>query len=1393
MASDQHDSPSVIARAARAWRSVLATYHNLDDRTHHLLGVAWKLALAGYFVFCALFLTARYVIWPHIEDYKGEIEQVASKAIGNRVAVGSIRAGWDGLNPKLLLDQVVVRDKQGRPALTLPAVSATLSWWSIPTVSLRFRQLEINGPDLDIRRDATGNVYIAGLLFDSSATQGDGRGADWVLSQDEIVIVNGRLRWSDELRKAPELKLEDVRIALQNNGWRHRFLLHAKPPATLAAPLDVRADFRHPFFASRISNVREWRGTLYADLQNTDLSAWKAYFDYPFELNRGYGSVRAWMTLDNARVANFTADLALSDVMARLHADLEPLDLLAVSGRISAREDYDPDRASGNSVLGAQGHAVSLVDFTLKTRDGLTLPETTISEEYTPARGSTPEQTVIRTRQLELQTIGKFAKYLPLTKNLRTVLTEVAPSGQLRDFSVQWQGEYPNLVAYQVNGEFSGLSLKAQPPRVARPASGKQPAQAAIPGIPGFENLTGRIEANQKGGNVALASENVTFYFPGYYQDPAVLFASLKMQANWAFLEKQKEFQFQIGSMDFVHRDIQGSLSGKHTRPLDPSDKNPGTLDLTAKLSGFDVREVGRFLPVQMAEAARSWLGSALTAGRARDVMVRVKGNLADFPFQPDHPGGKRKGEFKVTLGLDDVTLNYRPDATAKDNKSPIWPLAEHINGRATFDGTRMEIHADTAKTMNVDLQNVSAVIPDLLAKDMMLEISGGATGALQDFIRYTNASPVSDWIEDFTADTQATGNAKLQLTFQMPVSHAIDTQVQGALEFQNNDVNLIKGLPLLARTRGKLEFKETGFALHGLSAQFLGGTVAIAGGTQANKKFQITANGNLTADGLRKAFPALTPRVSGSARYALLVNQRSRQPDIIVESNLRGMTLDFPAPFRKAANDAMPLKFQLIDQTPAGGNGWRDEIRIALGSAISARYQRQKAAGKGTEWKVVRGGIGINTPPPESGSGLAMRVVMNTIDADTWRGVLGNVVGSKHAAAPEADADGFALAHYVDPDSFSAKTGKLTISGMELDQVDLLAEHRGDGWQIGLKSDQATGTVNWVAGAAKQGQDRITARLSALKVSANGASGASDVLAAEGRPTRLPDLDVVVDNFEIYGKKLGRLELGATNAPAAAAREWKIDKLVISNPDAVLKATGKWTARRAANVTRLNYTLDLHNSGKLLDRIGFADTLRDGKGKMDGSLEWKGVPFALDKPSLSGRVSLALEKGQFLKAEPGVARLLGVMSLQTLPRRLTLDFRDIFSKGYAFDKVGATANIANGTIKTNNLKMIGASSSVLMEGSADIVNETQNLHVVVMPDISPNVASAVYGVVINPVMGIGSILAQLVLRDPLSKILTYEYQIAGSWEQPTITPVKRTDKDKKTSSPKTENSKGAS
>ncbi|HJV59349.1 MAG TPA: AsmA-like C-terminal region-containing protein, partial [Albitalea sp.] len=187
----------------------------------------------------------------------------------------------------------------------------------------------------------------------------------------------------------------------------------------------------------------------------------------------------------------------------------------------------------------------------------------------------------------------------------------------------------------------------------------------------------------------------------------------------------------------------------------------------------------------------------------------------------------------------------------------------------------------------------------------------------------------------------------------------------------------------------------------------------------------------------------------------------------------------------------------------------------------------------------------------------------------------------------------------------------------------------------------------------------------------------------------------------------------------------------------------------------------------------GTPKAVRGGKGSLAGQIAWLGSPLALDYPSLTGQVNVAIDSGQFLKVQPGAARLLSVLSLQSLPRRLALDFRDLFQEGFAFDSLTGDVSINEGVAHTNNLRMRGVQAAVLMEGDADIEHETQELRVVVVPEINAGTASLAYAA-INPAVGLGTFLAQYFLRKPLTQAGTREFHVTGPWSDPKVERVER-------------------
>ena len=292
--------------------------------------------------------------------------------------------------------------------------------------------------------------------------------------------------------------------------------------------------------------------------------------------------------------------------------------------------------------------------------------------------------------------------------------------------------------------------------------------------------------------------------------------------------------------------------------------------------------------------------------------------------------------------------------------------------------------------------------------------------------------------------------------------------------------------------------------------------------------------------------------------------------------------------------------------------------------------------------------------------------------------------------------------------------------------------------------------------------------------------AGAASAPGAGGDAARRwPSLDVTVDAFEMRGRTLGRLGLLATSRPGqGAVPDWQLERLELAMPGAVFSGSGRWTASRSAGAPgrmALKFGLELQDSGRLAGVFGWEEAVRGGKGRIDGELGWQGSPLEPDWTSMEGRLGVALAQGQFLRAEPGgVGRLLGILSLQSLPRRLLLDFRDVFQQGFAFDEVTGEIRVSRGRAQTDNLRMRGLQAAVFIEGSADLITETQELHVLIVPEVNVGTASLAY-LAVNPAVGLGTFLAQLVLRDPLRAAGTREFLVSGALADPKVVRVERT------------------
>jgi uncharacterized protein YhdP len=155
-----------------------------------------------------------------------------------------------------------------------------------------------------------------------------------------------------------------------------------------------------------------------------------------------------------------------------------------------------------------------------------------------------------------------------------------------------------------------------------------------------------------------------------------------------------------------------------------------------------------------------------------------------------------------------------------------------------------------------------------------------------------------------------------------------------------------------------------------------------------------------------------------------------------------------------------------------------------------------------------------------------------------------------------------------------------------------------------------------------------------------------------------------------------------------------------------------------------------------------------------------------MDYPSMYGNLTLHATNGSFVKIEPGIAKLFGILSLQGIARELK--HGDVFSKGYTFEAIRANVSISNGIMDTQDFQMNGAAAKVAIKGKVNLNDETQLLTVRVSPVIGESISLGT-ALLVNPAVGVGVLIGQKALKDPLDRLLSQEYVVKGTWSEPKI------------------------
>ncbi len=851
--------------------------------------------------------------------------------------------------------------------------------------------------------------------------------------------------------------------------------------------------------------------------------------------------------------------------------------------------------------------------------------------------------------------------------------------------------------------------------------------------------LEGTISASNKLTKIQLESKYTEINL-GSLLDKPLMLSAIKAELE---LINNDSFELLIKKFHIEDQIISANSSGKIT-----FDETSPFIDVVAHIDEASIENLPAYLPKQTTPKLREWFTQALLGGQLLSGDLIFHGRSADFPFK------NSEGNFKAILNVDNATFNYAED----------WPPIDNLTAEVIINNDDLYVSSNSGHVFDATIDNFSANIINLGQYNPHVIVNGSIDGHTSDAGNFIRQSPLNEdsSLSELTENVSGGINLKLHLDIAL---ESLETYTEGLITF--SDTTLESNLPGLALedVNGIVNFtteevwaNDVDALYHGKPVKFtiprfnidesISETYVISG--IADKEFIINQ--------LTSFFPSLynlsdniSNSFSGESTWSLYLkrlssNEKIERREVELISDLKGIAINLPYPLGKEAKErtSLSVKTELADLSI-------NAININYDNNFFTDFNVDN-----TEDLLIKNiliGLGQQHPATSTSSNISIQGELEKFNVSEWTDFI------NLEKAPPSQNINTNKKETINGDVY---VKQLNMLGNEFNNVNINLSNPTDGWQVLFDSEELKGQASFI----KTDKARLHANLEKLTLKKSDENENKNQIAID----KIPELEVNIDKFTYNDNELGQLNLQTNNIDNGI----NINNLSITKPGFSIKAKGEWM--RIDDVDRSDFytMLKADSIETMLSTFNFnSANIKEGQTSIEMKANWMDTPMNFSMENIDGELDMNIAKGQFLDINPSAGRLFGLLSLQTLPRRLTLDFTDLFDEGFAFDTIKGNFSLERGQAYTNNLEMTGPSANIVVSGRTGLATEDYDQIATVTPKISSGlpVASALFG----PVgVGVGAVIylaGELFESIPkkIDQILKAQYTITGSWDNPNI------------------------